>query len=111
LRDRSPNTPGPVQPKITDDNNKIKRKGKQIKQDANDLDFKNKRSGWILSRMTRNQCQNHSKLIPTVVIEDTNFVDDVRFDSTRVDSPQYDFVSNLPLFLRDVKDLQGYKMI
>jgi hypothetical protein len=87
LRDRSPNAHGLVQLKITNDNNKIKRKGKKIKHDANDLDFKNKRSGWILSRMTRNRCENISKLVPTVVIDDTDFVDDVRFDSTRVDSP------------------------
>jgi hypothetical protein len=45
LRSRSPNIPGHSQPQNSVVNNKIKRKGKQIKQDACDMDFKNKRSG------------------------------------------------------------------
>jgi hypothetical protein len=61
--------------------------------------------------MTRNRYQNHDKPIPTVVIEDTISVEDVSFDSTRVDSPQYDFVSNLPPFLREQEGFTGIQMI
>jgi len=57
--------------------------------------------------MRRNQCQNNINHVLVVVIEDTNYVDDVIFDSTRVDSPQYDFVSKLPLFLRGREEFIG----
>ena len=65
------------------------------------MDFKNKRSGQILLRMTRNKFQKQGKLIPTIVIEDMNSIEDVILDSSRDGSPQYDFVSNIPLFLRE----------
>jgi hypothetical protein len=53
LRDRSSITPDPVHTKFSNDKNKIKGQGKQVTQDANDLDFENKRSGRLLLRMTR----------------------------------------------------------
>ena len=51
-----------------------------------------------MSRMTRNRYQNRDKPIPTVVIEDTIYVKDARFDSTRVDSPQYDLFQTFLCF-------------
>jgi hypothetical protein len=51
------------------------------------MDFKNKRSGHILSRMTRNKYQNQGKPVPTIVIEDTNYVEEVSLNPTRVGSP------------------------
>jgi hypothetical protein len=75
--------------------------------EVNDLDFRNKRNGRLLSRMTRNRHQNHDKPIPTVVIEDTISVEDASSDATRMDSPQYDFVSNLPPFLKEQEGFSG----
>jgi hypothetical protein len=66
LRSRSPNIFGHSQPQNSVVSNKVKRKGKQIRQDVCDLDFKNKRSGRILSRMTRNKYQNQGKLVLTI---------------------------------------------
>jgi hypothetical protein len=66
LRDKTPVTPDPVHNTVSKDKNKIKRQGKQVTHNVNDLDFRNKRSGRLLSRMTKNQHQNRDKPIPTV---------------------------------------------
>jgi hypothetical protein len=107
LRDKAPVTPDPVQNMVSEDKIKIKRQGKKVTQKVNDLDFRNKRNGRLLSRMTRNRHQNHDKPIPTVVIEDTISVEDASSDATRMDSPQYDFVSNLPPFLKEQEGFSG----
>jgi hypothetical protein len=57
--------------------------------------------------MTRNRHQNRDKPIHTVVIKDTIFVEDANSDATREDFPQYDFVSNLPLFLKEPEGFSG----
>jgi hypothetical protein len=46
-------------------------------------------------------------LSPQLIIEDTISVDDAISDATRIDSPQYDFVSNLPPFLKEQEGFLG----
>jgi hypothetical protein len=60
-----------------------------------------------MSRMTRNKHQICDKPVPTIVIEDTIFIEDIDFDATGMDSPQYDFVSNLPPFIKDQEGFLG----
>jgi hypothetical protein len=43
----------------------------------------------------------------TVCIEDAISVDDASSDATKIDSPQYDFVSNLPPFLKEQEEFLG----
>ena len=57
--------------------------------------------------MTRNQHQNHEKPIHTIDIEDPISVDDTNSDPTKINSPRYDFVSNLPPFLKDQGGFSG----
>jgi hypothetical protein len=57
--------------------------------------------------MARNRRHNHEKPIPTIDIEDTIFVDDTSADSAKINSPQYDFVSNLPHFLKEQEGFSG----
>jgi hypothetical protein len=101
LRDNAPIAPDPTQNMVNKDTIKIKRESKNNTQRVDDVDFRNKRNGRMLSRMTRNRHRNHDKPIPTVVIKDTISVEDTSFDDTRMDSPQYDFVSNFPPFLKE----------
>jgi hypothetical protein len=91
----------PVYKSVYENKIKIKRQSKQNTQGVNDLYFRNKRNGILLSIMTRNRHKIHDKPIPTMVIKDMIFVDDASYDSTRMNSPQYDFVSNLPPFLKE----------
>jgi hypothetical protein len=85
----------------------IKRQGKQKTQKVQDLDFKNKRNDRLLSRMTRNRRQNRENPIPTIDIEDLISVDDTSSDPTKINSPRYDFVSNLPPFLKEQEGFSG----
>jgi hypothetical protein len=107
LRDKVHVVPDPVQNSVYEDKIKIKRQSKKNTQRVNDLDFINKRNGRLLSRMTRNRHQNNDKPIPTVDVKDMIFVDDASSDATKIDSPQYDFVSNLPPFLKEKEGFSG----
>jgi hypothetical protein len=107
LRGKVPVVPNPVQKLVYENKIKIKRQGKKNTQRVDDIDFRNKRNGRLLSRMTRNRHQNRDKPIPTVDIEDVISVDDASSDATKIDSPQYDFVSNLPPFLKEQEGFSG----
>jgi hypothetical protein len=61
----------------------------------------------LLSRMTRNRHQNRERPIPTIDIEDPISLDDTSSDPTKIDSPRYDFVSNLPPFLKEQEGFSG----
>jgi hypothetical protein len=85
---------------------KTKKQGKHKTQRVPDIDFKNKRNDRLLSRMVRNRHHNREKPIPIIDVEDRIFVDD-----TSVDLPQYDFVSNLPPFLKEQEGFWVFSMI
>jgi hypothetical protein len=57
--------------------------------------------------MIRNRHQICDKHVPTVVIEDTISVEDASSIDTRMDSSQYDFVSNLPPFIKEQEGFSG----
>jgi hypothetical protein len=92
LRDKALVILDPIQDLVNEDKIKIIRQSKKNTKRVNDLDFRNKRNGIILSRMTKNRHNNHDKPIPTVLIEDTIFIEGVNYDATRMDSPQYMYV-------------------
>jgi hypothetical protein len=107
IRDKEPIAPNPIKNTVNEEKIKIKRQSKKNTERVNDLDLRNKRNGRLMSRMTRNRHQNHDKPILTVIIEDTIYVKEASFDATRMDSPQYDFVSNLPPFLKEQEGFSG----
>jgi len=93
---------------LVDENKiKIKKQGKQKTQRVQDIDFKNKRNDRILSIMARNRCHNHENHIPTINIEDPISVDDTSADSAKINSPRYNFMSNLPPFFKEQKGFSG----
>ena len=57
--------------------------------------------------MIKNRCQNRENPIPTIDIEDPISVDNTSADSAKINSPQYDFVSNLPHFLKEQEGFSG----
>jgi hypothetical protein len=57
--------------------------------------------------MARNRRQNHENPIPTIDIEDPISVDDTSYDPAKINSPRYDFVSNLPPFLKEQEGFSG----
>jgi len=107
LRDKVTIIPDPIKKSIYEKKIKIKRQSKRNMQRVSNLDLRNKRNDKLLSRMTKNRHHNVDKHIPIVDIEDMIFVDDASSDATRIDSPQYDFVSKLPPFLKVQEGFSG----
>jgi hypothetical protein len=88
--------PNPGQDVVDINEIKTKKQGRHKTQRVPDLDFKNKINGRLLSRMIRNQHHSHEKPIPIIDFEDW-----ISTDDTSVGSPKYNFVSNLPPFLKE----------
>ena len=109
LRNGSLNFVDQSQPPIPVVNEKFKGKGKQTRnlQESCDVDFKNKRSGQILSRIIRNKHKQRDDYVPTIIIEDLNSVESVSPNSAGHSHPRYDFVSILPLFLHKCEGFTG----
>jgi hypothetical protein len=82
---------------------KIKKQGRCKTHKVLYIDFKNKISSPLESRMLRNQHHNHEKPIPIIHVDDQ-----ISEDDTNVDAPQFNFVSNIPPLL---KKQQGFSSI
>jgi hypothetical protein len=72
---------------------KTKKHGRLKTQRVPDIDYENKRSSRIISRIVKYRHHNHEQPIPIIDVDDRIYVDD-----TSTEAPQYDFVSNLPSF-------------
>jgi hypothetical protein len=102
LKDKVLVVPSP-EPVMVDLNEvKIKKQGRRKTQRIPDIDFKNKRPGRLISRMLRNRHHDHEKPIPVIDVDDW-----ISEDDTNVDAPQFDFVSNLPPFLKKQQGFSG----
>jgi hypothetical protein len=100
-------TPNPRKDLVDINEIKTKKHGKHKTQTVQDIDFNNKQNGRHLSRMARNQRHNHENPIPTIDIEDPISVDNTSADSAKINSPRYDFASNLPPFLKEQEGFSG----
>jgi len=81
----------------------IKKQARWKKQRNPYINFKNKRPGQLISQTLRNRQRDFEKPIPMIKVDDQFFEDDIddriHGDDTDVDTPQFDFVSNIPPFL------------
>jgi hypothetical protein len=100
-------TPNPRKDLVDINEIKTKKQGKHKTQRVQEIDFNNKWNDRLLSRMARNRRHNHENPIPTIDIEDPISVDDTSADSAKINSPRYDFVSNLHPFLKEQEGLSG----
>jgi hypothetical protein len=98
----------------------VKKNRKKKKQGNSDLSFINKRQGRLISRSLRNRQQDHLSSISVIEVDDHLTDDEINDFLAREDvdnqclgneivseATQYDFVSKLPLFLKDQKGFAG----
>jgi hypothetical protein len=81
---------------------KIKKHGRRKTQRIPDIDFKNNRPGRLIFRTLRNRHRDHEKPIPVIDVNDQ-----ISEDDTNAYAPQFNFVSNLPPFLKKQQGFSG----
>lgn len=102
----------------------VKKKGRHDKKSSPDINFQNKRPSRLISRKVRNQQRDNEKSIHVIEIDDCFSEDDINDliveddiddpilgDNINVDTTQFDFVSNLPPFLKKQEVFLVYNMI
>jgi hypothetical protein len=92
---------------VIEEKSKEQRKRMKQSHQACEIDFRNKRVGHVLSRMIRNKNRQKDSPIPTITIMDQDSSEDISRNCEEDSHAQYDFVSNLPPFLRDCEGFSG----
>jgi hypothetical protein len=116
LKDKILTVPNPEPIQIDLNEPTVKKKGRHKKQSSPDINFKNKRHGRLISRKMRNRQRENEKSIPVIEIDDIIFIEDdiddqILGNDIDIDTTQFDFISNLPPFLKKQEGFLVYNMI
>jgi hypothetical protein len=98
----------------------VKKNHKHKEQSNSDLSFVNKRPGRLISKNFRNREQVHLSSIPVIEVDDHLYDDEINEflaredvddqflgNETSIEDIQYDFVSELPPFLKNQEGFTG----